>query len=90
MFVNAVGSPQSQQQNSPAAADHYIHSTSDASPRSDQLAYSPRDHSIGLPLSPRDYTHHVTSSMGGSSLGSALSEVDTTDDEIAVRFGVDF
>ena len=37
------------------------------------------------PYSPRA---HVTSSVGGSSMGSAaLSEIETTDDEVAVSVG---
>ena len=73
-----AGSPQSQHQNSPAAGDHFIHSSSDVT--------SPRSEHILNPYSPREPSqHHVTSSVGGSSLGSALSEMESTDDEVAVR-----
>ena len=92
MLFIITGSPKSvpppQQQNSPGQPAGY-HSTTEASPRSDHVL-SPRSADLHtMTFSPRDHQghHHVTSSMGGSSLGtgSVVSELETTDDEVMVR-----
>ena len=67
-------------------ADPNVHSTSEGSPRHDSANIAGSDHVTGNGGAGDHMGLHVTSSVGGSSLGTgSLVSEQETDDEISVR-----